>query len=141
MPTDAPRIPRHEPEVVAANAARRHGGDHGAASDTALALLTVAGIRVTCARGRVEDFAAAASVIWDLCSWYAIEIDEVHGHGRTGRSFRIVLCDWSVDLAVKVAKDFERACLQNLGGHDGLWVAPNPRLRIAECVDVDARSA
>lgn len=132
-------IPRHEPEVLAANAARRPEADPARLPDTGLSSLVVNGILLTSRYRRAEEFAALAEMAGTLPHYLAFDVDSLHCDSKVGWAFQAVLADWSEELACKVAAALEAVSLAQRGGHGGIWVVPAADLRIAACLDVDAR--
>jgi hypothetical protein len=138
MPARPTFIPRHEPEVVLANA-RQWDGDISRAATTSIASLSVNGIRLTSRYQRADAFEALVEMAESLPPYVAFDVDALHCDGGAGWVFEAVLGDWRIDLAGTVAALLETVSVVQRGGHDGIRVVASPRLGLGASLNVGSR--
>ncbi len=138
MPARPTFIPKHEPEVVLANA-RQWGGDLSRAATTSITSLDVNGIRLTSRYRRADALEALVEMAESLPPYVAFDVDALHCEGGEGWVFEAELGDWRMDLAGTVAALMETVSVVQRGGHDGIRVLPSRKLALSASLNVGAR--
>ena len=122
-------IPRHEPEIVAAGAARHYGDDEKVPT-TSLEILTVRGVKITSRYQKADELELMRAAILALPPPFHILVKSIWCDSKAGCCYSVVLREWSPsrtglpDEAEIIGSCLERT-LRSMRpfGHNGISIA------------------
>jgi hypothetical protein len=117
-------FPKHEPEVLAAEARRHWGGDYDKVSETAFRFFMVHGVKLESRHRKIDENCVMASMIEAVPAWLRGRIDTVFCDSNYGNFFTIILRSWDLTDAHTIGRLAARAAVIASAG-DGPPVDPD----------------
>lgn len=109
-------VPRHEPEVVEAEAKKRYGGDQEKVATTSIANLCVNGISLQSRYGKAHEFDKMAVMAKALPPELARRVESIFCDSKAQSCYCVSIPVWDADLARTIGLLLEEASL----GHNGI---------------------
>ncbi|HEX7759699.1 MAG TPA: hypothetical protein VF459_09365 [Caulobacteraceae bacterium] len=123
-----PPVPRHEPEVIAAEARRHWDGDPEKVATTALRSLRVAGVELSSRYDKAHEYETMAAMVEGLAPDLRPLIKSIFCDSKAAAAYSVALHACLDGQAVEIALQLEQVCLDRDGGHNGLYLeGPEPR--------------
>jgi len=122
MTVTLPTIPRHEPEIVAAIAAKHHFGDDEKVPTTSIKKLMVSGVQIISRYQKAHELELMRALIMTLCRPDGGVVKSIFCDSKAGSCFSIVLHHWDEGLARAIGDHFEKAFMAYNRGHNGLFI-------------------
>jgi hypothetical protein len=121
-------IPRHEPEIVAAGAARHYGDDEKVPT-TSLEILTVRGVNITSRYQKADELELMRAVILALPSPFCGMVKSIWCDSKACCCYSVVLREWLSSRAFSSAAEIIGSCLETTlksmrpFGHNGIDIS------------------
>jgi hypothetical protein len=116
------RIPRHEPEVTRATAARHWRGDHEKVATTSMKSITVDGVHIKSRYQKAHEFELMRSLILDLPACFRNSVTSIFCDSKAECVFELVLRDWDPYCAEIIGNAVAAAAMDRNGGYNGIYV-------------------
>src|SRR5690349_7789676 len=118
-------IPVHAPEVIEAEARRRHDGDEKVAT-TSIQLAVLDGVEITSRYQKAHELETMIRMLENVRPEWRRQIASMWCDSKAGACHEVHLRRWDESLAQAIGRRLEQAS----GGHNGIYVrAPGPRSR------------
>ena len=113
------KIPRFEPEVVAAGAKKR-GGDDEKVPTTSIDCLEVHGVVLTSRYGKAHEFEIMSKMVEAVDEELRPFIESMYCDSKATSCYDVTLAPVSKTKAALIATQLEEACIANSCGHNGI---------------------
>jgi hypothetical protein len=124
--SDLEIIPQHEPEIVAAIAAKHYRGDDEKVATTSIKLLTVVGVKIESRYQKAREFELMRDMVLSLpLPLPQGAVQSIFCDSKAGSCFSVALRRdlWNTRLARTIGFHFEQAAFAYNGGHNGITVS------------------
>jgi hypothetical protein len=118
-------IPQHEPEIIAAIAAKHWRGDDEKVPTTSLEALTVHGVKIESRYRKAREFELMRAMVLTLTTLEREAVQSIFCDSKAGSCFSVILRRdlWNTRLARFIGDHFEKAAFAYNGGHNGITVS------------------
>jgi hypothetical protein len=113
------KVPRFEPEVIAAAANKQAIGDEKVAT-TSLKSLDIDGVSLSSRYGKAGEYDAMAAMIEGVSPELRCLIESVWCDSNAGACYSVTLKSCTRSQARDVADALEASCVKRNGGHNGM---------------------
>lgn len=127
MTTNDRIIPRHEPEVVRAEADRRWRGDDEKVATTSLSSMVVNGILLNSRYGKADEYEEMAAIADALPAHMAGRVHSIFRDSQSGHT-TVSMPAWDRDLALCIGHLMEEVCISLQEGHGGITLSEGAEL-------------
>ncbi len=116
------KVPRFEPEVIAAAVQKRHGDDEKVAT-TSITALEVEGVQLTSRYNKADEYDAMTALVLGVEARLRVFIESIWCDSKACACYSIQLRPCTTGQANDVSRQLEAACIARLGGHNGMDIS------------------
>lgn len=113
-------IPRHEPEIIAAEAKKRWHGDDEKVATTSIKELEVHGAALSSRYDKAHELEIMKLMMEQLSTDLRPRIKSIFCDSKAPASYSVTLGKCSEREAKEIARQLEHVCYEVDGGHNGL---------------------
>lgn len=117
------KVPRHEPEVVAAAARRHWNGDDEKVPTTSVRDLTVGGVHLSSRYDKASEYDLMALMASGLPEDLRAHVESIFCDSKATHAYTLEIKPSGIDVATLIANIIEATCLDQTDGHNGILLA------------------
>ncbi|QDB99302.1 hypothetical protein [Mesorhizobium sp. 8] len=117
-----PKVPRFEPEVIAAASRRWHGDDEKVAT-TSIKCLDVDGVQVSSRYGKAAEYDIMAAMVLGVEAGLRTLIETIWCDSKACACYSVTLRSCTAAQAKDISYQLEEACISLSGGHNGIDIS------------------
>lgn len=119
------QIPRHEPEVIEAEARKTWRGDTEKVATTSLKSLDVHGVTLSSRYEKAHELEAMAKMVDGVDPAHRLSIKSIWCDSKVGFCYSVTLADCSELIGRAIAHQLDMTCRERNEGHNGISIEWN----------------